>query len=77
MTGDAAVIENLELLRHEWGNAYVIWFQTGLYRACRRDDAAICRRLKANDLREELDTDYEACPVMARGLSGGAEFLEQ
>ena len=64
MTGDPAVIENLELLRREWGHAYVIWFQAGQYCACRRDNAAICRRPKPDDLRQEMDTDYQACPVL-------------
>jgi hypothetical protein len=63
VTEDAAVIENLELLRREWGHAYAIWFQ-GMYCACRRDDAAICRRPKAEDLRREIDTDYQARPVL-------------
>lgn len=64
MTEDAAVTQNLELLRREWSHAYVIWLQAGLYRACRRDNAAICRRVKAEDLRTEIDTDYQACPVL-------------
>jgi hypothetical protein len=64
MTGDPAVTENLELLRREWGHAYVIWFQDAQYCACRRDNAAICRRVKAEDLRSEMDTDYEARPVL-------------
>lgn len=65
MTEDAAVAADLELLRREWGHAYVIWFQAGLYCACRRDNAAICRCPKAEDLRREIDTDYQACPVLA------------
>lgn len=65
MTDDAAVSENLALLRREWGHAYVIWFQAGLYCACRRDNAAICRRVRADDLRSEMDIDYQACPVLA------------
>lgn len=64
MTGDAAVIGNLELLRREWGYAYVIWFQAGQYCACRRDNAAICRRPKPGDLRKEMDTDCQARPVL-------------
>lgn len=63
MIRDAEVIAQLELLRREWGHAYVIWFQTGLYCACRRDNAAICRCLTAEELRTEMDTDYQACPV--------------
>jgi hypothetical protein len=59
-----AVVENLELLRREWGHAYVIWFQASQYCTCRRDNAAICRRVKAEDLRTEMDTDYRACPVL-------------
>jgi hypothetical protein len=58
------VTENLELLRREWGHGYVIWFQASLYRACRRDNAAICRRTRAEDLRREIDVDYQACPVL-------------
>jgi hypothetical protein len=61
---DAAVIENLGLLRREWGHGYLIWYQAGLYCACRRDNAAICRRAKAEDLHREMDTDYRACPVL-------------
>ena len=64
MTQDAEVVANLELLRREWGHGYLIWFQTGLYCACRRDNAAICRRAKADELRREMDTDYQACPVL-------------
>jgi len=61
---DAGVIENLDLLRREWCHGYLIWFQAGLYCACRRDNAAICRRTTAEDLRREMDTDYRACPVL-------------
>jgi hypothetical protein len=61
---DAVVIENLELLRREWGHGYLVWFQTGLYCTCRRDNGAICRRPKAEDLRREIETDYRACPVL-------------
>jgi hypothetical protein len=64
VTEDAEVTENLELLRREWGHGYVIWFQVGLYCACRRDNAAICRRVRAEDLRSEMDMDYQACPVL-------------
>ena len=64
MTEDVAVTENLELLRREWGHGYVIWFQAGLYCACRRDNAAICRRVRAEDLRSEMDMDYQASPVL-------------
>lgn len=64
MTEEAEVAANLELLRREWGHGYVIWFQSGLYWTCRRDNAAICRRAKAEDLRSEMDTDYRACPVL-------------
>lgn len=64
MIQDADVITNLELLRREWDHAYVIWFQAGLYCAARRDNAAICRRSKAEDLRREIDADYQACPVL-------------
>lgn len=64
MIQDADVITNLELLRGEWGHAYVIWFQAGQYCACRRDNAAICRRVRAEDLRSEMDVDYRACPVL-------------
>lgn len=64
MIQDAEVIESLELLRREWGHGYLIWFQAGQYWACRRDNAAICRRAKAKDLRREMDTDYRACPVL-------------
>jgi len=64
MTEDAAAIENLELLRREWGHAYLIWYQRGLYCACRRDNAATCRRTKAEDLRAEIDMDYIAHPVL-------------
>ncbi len=62
MTEGAALIEDLELLRREWGHAYAIWFQAGQYCACRRDNAAICR-LATDDLRREMDADYRACPV--------------
>jgi hypothetical protein len=61
---DASVIESLELLRREWGHAYAIWIQAGMYCACRRDNAAICRRPDAEDLRREMDTDYRAYPVL-------------
>jgi hypothetical protein len=61
---DAEVIANLELLRREWGHGYLIWFQTGLYCAARRDNAAVCRRPIAEDLRREMDTDYQASPVL-------------
>ena len=64
MIQDAEVIANLELLRREWGHGYLIWVQAGLYCACRRDNAAICRRAWAEDLRREMDTDYRACPVL-------------
>jgi hypothetical protein len=64
VTEDAAVIEDLELLRREWGHAYAIWFQAGQYCACRRDNAAICRRPATEDLRREMDVDYQACPVL-------------
>jgi hypothetical protein len=64
VTEDATVIENLELLRREWGHAYAIWFQAGQYCACRRDNAAICRRRTADGLRTEMDADYQACPVL-------------
>ena len=64
MIQDADVITNLELLRREWGNAYVIWFQAGQYCACRRDNAAICRRVRAEDLRSEMNVDYRARPVL-------------
>jgi hypothetical protein len=64
VTQDAEVIASLELLRREWGHAYVIWFQAGLYCACRRDNAAICRRVGADALRTEMDTDYRACSVL-------------
>jgi hypothetical protein len=63
VTQDAAVIEDLELLRREWGHAYAIWFQAGQYCACRRDNAALCRRPATDDLRREMDADYRACPV--------------
>jgi hypothetical protein len=58
------VIADLELLRREWGHAYVIWFQARLYCACRRDNSAIGRRVTAEDLRTEIDTDYRAHPVL-------------
>jgi hypothetical protein len=61
---DAEVTKNLDLLRREWDHAYVIWFQAGQYCACRRDNAAICRRPQAEDLRRELNADYQACPVL-------------
>ena len=64
MTEDAGVTESLELLRREWDYAYVIWFQAGQYCACRRDNAAICRRPKAEDLRREMSRDYQAFPVL-------------
>lgn len=64
MIQDAEVAGRLELLRREWGHRYLIWFQAGQYCACRRDNAAICRRVKAGDLRRELDTDYRARPVL-------------
>ena len=64
MTENAAMIENLELLRREWGHGYVISVQAGMYCARRRDNAAICRRPKAEDLRREIDADYRACPVL-------------
>ena len=64
MTEDAAVIEDLELLRRGWGHAYAIWFQAGQYCACRRDNAAICRRPATDDLRREMDADYRAGPVL-------------
>jgi hypothetical protein len=64
MIEDAGVIESLELLRREWGHVYAIWFQAGMYCACRRDNAAICRRPNPEDLRREIDTDYQACPVL-------------
>ena len=64
MTDDAAVIEDLELLRREWGHAYAIWFQAGQYCACRRDNAAICRRPATDDLRREMDADYRTRPVL-------------
>ena len=53
----------LELLRREWRHAYAIWFQAGLYCACQRNNAAICRRPNANDLRMKMDMDYQVCPV--------------
>lgn len=53
MTRDAEVIKNLDLLHREWGHAYLIWFQSGLYCAYRRDNAAICRRVTAENLRRE------------------------
>jgi hypothetical protein len=31
MTEDAPVIENLELLRREWGHHYLIRFEAGMY----------------------------------------------
>ena len=63
MTEDAAVIEDLGLLRREWGHAYAISFQAGQYCACPRlHNAAICR-LATDDLRREMDADYRACPV--------------
>jgi hypothetical protein len=61
---DAEVTESLELLRREWDHGYVIWYQAGQYWACRRDNAAICRRVKPDDLRREMDTDYRARPVL-------------
>jgi hypothetical protein len=64
VTDDAAVIEDLELLRREWGHAYAIWFQAGQYCACRRDNAAICRRPATDDLRREMDADYRTRPVL-------------
>ena len=64
MTEGAALVEDLELLRREWGHAYAIWFQAGQYCACRRDDAAICRRSATDDLRREMDADYRARPVL-------------
>jgi hypothetical protein len=64
VTMDAEVIADLELLRREWGHAYVIWFQAGLYCACRRDNAAICRRVTLEDLRIEMDSDHQARPVL-------------
>jgi hypothetical protein len=64
VTEDAVVIENLEFLRLEWGHAYLIWYWMGLYCARRRDNAATCRRLTAEDLRTEMDTDYRICPVL-------------
>lgn len=64
MTEDSGVAESLKLLRREWDHAYVIWFQAGQYCAARRDNAAICRRPKAEDLRIEVATDYRACPVL-------------
>jgi hypothetical protein len=64
MIRDAEVIKNLDLLQREWGHAYLIWFQSGLYCAYRRDNAAICRRVTAENLRREMDTDYRASPVL-------------
>lgn len=55
---------DLELLRREWGHGYVIWFQAGQYCAARRDNAAICRRKNADDLRREIDADHQVCPVL-------------
>jgi hypothetical protein len=54
----------LAALQLEWGHAYVIGWQAGQYFACRRDNGAICRRGDAEDLRQELDADNLACPVM-------------
>jgi hypothetical protein len=64
VTEDAAVIENVKLLRREWGHAFAIWYQAGQYCACRRDNAAICRRPADDDLRREMDADYRARPVL-------------
>lgn len=64
MTEDTDLMVDLELLRREWGHGYVIWFQAGVYCAARRDDAAICRRVKAEDLRREIDADHQARPVL-------------
>ena len=64
MGEDAGVFEELGLLRRGWAHAYVIWFQAGQYGACRRDNGAICRRVRAEDLRREMGSDYRACPVL-------------
>jgi len=64
VTEDVAMTENLELLRREWGHGYLIWFEAGLYCARRRDNAASCRRIKSEDLRGEIETDYRAHPVV-------------
>lgn len=64
MHQDAEVTESLELLRREWDHGYLIWYQAGQYCACRRDNAAICRRVTAEELRTEMDTDYQAGPVL-------------
>ena len=64
MTEDAAVTENLALLHREWGHAYLIWYQRGLYCARRRDNGATCRRTKVRDLRAEIGTDHRAYPVI-------------
>ena len=58
------VINALDLLRREWGHAYLVWFQAAQYCACRRDNGAVCRQATAEDLRREMETDYGARPVV-------------
>jgi hypothetical protein len=64
VTEDAAVIKKLELLRRQWGHHYLIRFEAGMYCAQRRDNTATCRRIKAEDLRREIDADYRSYPVV-------------
>jgi hypothetical protein len=65
MIESAEVIGTLDLLRREWGHGYLIWYQSGMFCALRRDNAAICRRADAEELRKEMAADYRACPVLA------------
>jgi hypothetical protein len=63
---DIAQTDNYEMLREDWGSAYLITRAPGTahpYRAERRDDAVILTAPDPGGLRELIRADYLARPV--------------
>jgi hypothetical protein len=50
-------------LRYHWGEAYAISWQSGQFRAARRDTGAAVLTSTAAGLRAEILADYRAMPV--------------
>lgn len=55
--------DELEDLRHHWGEAYRIDYHLGQYRAVRRDDGSAVRADDAEALLELIREDYATKPV--------------
>ena len=63
VTSLAVVADDLDDLIWHWGDAYIITYHLGQYRAERRDNHAAVRAKNVTELRERVVEDYRIKPV--------------